>query len=109
MLFPIAATLLDACVLCVLARGDTYGYELTQMLTAWLGVSESTLYPVLRRLTKGGYLTTYDRPYQGRNRRYYRITDTGRAQAGAMVAEWQDYKKRVDGLILGPSAKEGSR
>ena len=75
MLFSINTGLLDACVLAILSRGDEYGYRLTQEVKQVMDISESTLYPVLRRLMKSGWLTTYDQPIQGRNRRYYRITE----------------------------------
>ena len=78
MLFQLGSSLLDACVLAVLSKGDAYGYTLTQQVKTVLDISESTLYPVLRRLQKDGALETYDEPYQGRNRRYYKITDKGR-------------------------------
>ena len=70
MTFPLGAPLLDACVLAVLEKEDAYGYSLTQRMKEVVELSESTLYPVLRRLQKDGYLTTYDQPYQGRTRRY---------------------------------------
>ena len=74
MVYQIGSALLDACVLSVLASGDAYGYQLTQQIRSVIEVSESTLYPVLRRLQKDGALETYDEPFQGRNRRYYRLT-----------------------------------
>lgn len=76
--FKIESALLEACVLSVLSKGDTYGYVLTQSMKQVLDISESTLYPVLRRLQKNEYLRTYDQPYQGRNRRYYSVTDKGK-------------------------------
>ena len=101
MIFQVGATLLDACVLSVLKKADTYGYELTQMLKDTLGISESTLYPVLRRLQKEDCLSTYDSPWQGRNRRYYTITDKGQTMVVHYRAGWEEYKTRVDRLILG--------
>ena len=71
MTFQLGAALLDACVLAVLSRGDAYGYVLTQQVRQVIEVSETALYPVLRRLQKDGCLDTYDQPHQGRNRRYY--------------------------------------
>ena len=94
--FPISAGLLDSMVLSVVDREDTYGYEITQFIRSAVDVSESTLYPVLRRLQKNGSLTTYDRPYQGRNRRYYRITVSGRALLEQYRKEWLNYKQQVD-------------
>lgn len=75
MAFTIGSTLLDACVLAVLAREDAYGYRLTQQIRQVVEISESTLYPVLRRLQKDGAVRSYDQPYMGRNRRYYQLTE----------------------------------
>ena len=94
--FSIGATLLDAMVLALLTKEDTYGYQITKDIQEHFAVSESTLYPVLRRLQKNGSLTTYDRPYQGRNRRYYRITPKGRQQLAEALEEWEHYKTRLD-------------
>ena len=58
--FKIESALLEACVLSVLSKGDTYGYVLTQSMKQVLDISESTLYPVLRRLQKEELLETYD-------------------------------------------------
>ena len=69
--------LLDACVLASIAREDAYGYRVTQEAVALLGVSESALYPVLRRLEKQGCFETYSREYDGRLRKYYRMTPLG--------------------------------
>ena len=94
--FSIGATLLDAMVLALLTKEDIYGYQITKDIQEHFAVSESTLYPVLRRLQKNGSLTTYDRPYQGRNRRYYRITVSGRALLEQYRKEWLNYKQQVD-------------
>lgn len=59
-----------------------------------MDISESTLYPVLRRLQKNSFLSTYDQPYQGRHRRYYRITDSGRLKYEQLLEEWNDYKEK---------------
>lgn len=101
MAFQLGASLLDACVLSVLTREDTYGYVLTQNVREIMPISESTLYPVLRRLQKDGYVDTYDQAYQGRNRRYYKITDLGRKQYKEYVDEWFEYKNNVDKILLG--------
>lgn len=101
MSFPISAGLLDAMVLSVVSSCDTYGYEITQLLKSAVDVSESTLYPVLRRLQKGGMLETYDKEYMGRNRRYYRITDNGSQALVGYRDEWQDYKTKVDRFLTG--------
>lgn len=97
--YQLTAPLLDACVLGIVAKEDSYGYTLTQKVQEKVDISESTLYPVLRRLQKEEFLITYDQPYQGRNRRYYRITEAGRKQLEYYRQEWKDYKNRIDGLL----------
>ncbi len=101
MTYQLTAPLLDACVLGVVEKEDVYGYTLKQRVMDFVDISESTLYPVLRRLQKSGLLETYDEPYQGRNRRYYRITSEGRNQLYFFRDEWNDYKKRIDSLLGG--------
>ena len=99
--FKIESALLGACVISVLSKGDTYGYVLTQSMKQVLDISESTLYPVLRRLQKNEYLRTYDQPYQGRNRRYYSVTDKGKEQFEIYKKEWKEYKEQIDSLLSG--------
>ena len=99
--FQIGGALLDACVLAILSKGDTYGYVLTQTMTEVMDISESTLYPVLRRLQKDNYLNTYDKPYQGRNRRYYAITESGKNRYEVFKRDWNIYKDQVDTLMRG--------
>ena len=66
-----------------------------------LEVSESTLYPVLRRLKKDGCLEVYDKQYGGRNRRYYKITSVGIAQLSLYKKEWKQYSQRISGIFEG--------
>ena len=96
MLFNRSAALLEACVLSALERGDTYGYELTSRIKTLQDVSESTLYPVLKRLQKENLLATYDEAVSGRNRRYYSITETGRRKLFDFKKEWEGFKKTID-------------
>ena len=99
-MFQLGSALLDGCVLAVLAREDAYGYSLTQGIKQVIPVSESTLYPVLRRLQNEHLLTTYDQPHSGRNRRYYRITDAGRLRLNDTKTAWTTFKVSVDSLLL---------
>lgn len=101
MTYPLAAPLLDACVLAILETEDAYGYTLTARVKEIVDISESTLYPVLRRLQKDYYLTAYDQPYQGRNRRYYQITDIGKEKLTFYKDEWEQYKNNIDSLLGG--------
>lgn len=99
MAFPVSAGLLDALVLSVVSREDIYGYKITQEIRSAMEMSESTLYPVLRRLQKDDCLETYDREYMGRNRRYYRVTPKGNSQLELYRQEWLLFKKKIDNVI----------
>lgn len=99
MVFQLGSALLDSCVLSVLNKGDTYGYVLTQNVKEVIEISESTLYPVLRRLQKDGFLSTYDQPFQGRNRRYYRITDAGKIRLNYYMEEWNNYRDKIENIF----------
>lgn len=101
MMFNVNAALLDALVLAVVSNGDTYGYQITQVLKDTLDVSESTLYPVLRRLQKDDCLEVYDKAFNGRNRRYYRITEKGGCQLALYREEWKIYSSKIDSIIFG--------
>ena len=95
--------LMAVVVLAVVAQEEhgTYGYKITQEVRAVMVVSESTLYPVLRRLQKDGCLDTYDQEFAGRNRRYYRLTEAGRQRLADYRREWRDYRRSIDRLLLG--------
>ena len=103
MVFNTGAALLDAIVLAVVNRDPdgTYGYKITQEVRQVIELSESTLYPVLRRLQKDECLITYDREYSGRNRRYYKITEKGRAQLNMYVGEWYTYAGKLNRIFTG--------
>ena len=100
MAFNTGAALLDALVLSVASNEDTYGYKITQDVRHVMAVSESTLYPVLRRLQKDGCLVTYYQAYAGRNRRYYHITEQGRGQLARYRQEWLEYEKKVHTVLF---------
>ena len=92
---------MDACVLATLHKEDTYGYRLTQEVKRVMDISESTLYPVLRRLMKEGYLETYDQQHMGRNRRYYRLTEAGKEKYREYVKEWDEFSDKVSDILKG--------
>lgn len=108
MIFTLSAALLDACVLGGLSRGDTYGYELTARIKSMAGVSESTLYPVLKRLQKERLLSTYDEAVNGRNRRYYSLTSEGRRRLTAYAEEWESFKHMIDGALYPGELPQGA-
>ena len=103
MVFNTGAALLDAIVLAVVSKENegSYGYRITQDVRQVLDVSESTLYPVLRRLQKDDCLETYDQEYAGRNRRYYKVTERGMAQLNLYRAEWKNYSTKISRLFEG--------
>lgn len=106
MIYSVTSPLLDACVLGVLTGGDAYGYALTQEIRQWLTISESTLYPVLRRLQQEGALKVYDQPYQGRNRRYYGLTTVGNAMLEGYRQEWKTYRDGIEALLFSEKGVE---
>lgn len=101
MVFNTGAALLDAIVLAVVSKNaeGTYGYRITQQVRSVMDISESTLYPVLRRLQKDECLEVYDREYAGRNRRYYKITERGRVQLNLYEGEWKTYSEKINYLF----------
>ena len=99
MKFPVSGELLDACVLGALSAAPAYGYELSQKVRDILGLSETALYPVLRRLLKEGALLSYDEPFDGRNRRYYKLTNEGADVLALYKSEWHSFKSHID-IIL---------
>lgn len=103
MVFNTGAALLDAIVLAVVSmeQDGTYGYKITQDVRQVIEISESTLYPVLRRLLKDGCLEVYDMEFGGRNRRYYKITEAGRAQLNLYQSEWKLYSDKITNIFKG--------
>lgn len=99
MVYPFNAPLLDLLILSIISRQDSYGYEISQQLKSVSGMKDSTLYPILKRLSDNLFVTTYDRPFQGRNRKYYRITITGKKQLEFLYQEWLDYSKAIEKII----------
>lgn len=85
--------LLDVCVLALLKKGDSYGYKLITELSAVVDVSESTLYPILKRLEGAGQLFTYSREHGGRLRRYYSITERGKKRIEEFNEDWKEMQK----------------
>ena len=92
---------LDACVLASLLNEDSYGYKIIQSLNGVVEISESTLYPILRRLESAGCLTSYSVEHNGRLRKFYSITDAGRDRIREYL---MDFKELM--AIYGFIAKE---
>ena len=93
--------LLEVCVLADLARGDSYGYQLIKDISACVDISESTLYPILKRLETSRLLTVYGVEHNGRLRKYYRITPAGQERINSFTREWQEVRAIYDFIRAG--------
>ena len=82
--------LLDVCVLSAIQKEDSYGYQIIKDLKPYVELSESTLYPILRRLETAKLLAVYSMPHNGRLRKYYRITPAGLQRIEEFKQEWQE-------------------
>ena len=91
---------LDLCVLSVLEKRDYYGYELVQKISEEISITEGTLYPILRRLKKEGYLQTYlEESSEGPSRKYYSLTVNGKKRSKELKDEWKKFSKKVDNIL----------
>lgn len=82
--------LLDICVLAAIKTEDSYGYKIIKDIKPYLTISESTLYPILRRLEEAGNLTVKSVEHNGRLRKYYHITDSGKKKLSDFASEWKE-------------------
>ncbi len=82
--------LLDICVLSAIKCEDSYGYQIIKDIKPFVEISESTLYPILRRLEAANLLTVRTAEHNGRLRKYYHITDFGLKRIEDFKCEWQE-------------------
>ena len=82
--------LLDVCVLAAIKSEDSYGYQIIKDVKPYVDISESTLYPILRRLEAAELLTVRSAEHNGRLRKYYHITAAGLDRIEAFKAEWAE-------------------
>ena len=82
--------LLDVCVLAAIKNEDSYGYQIIKDMKPYVELSESTLYPILRRLEGANMLTVYTVERNGRLRKYYHITEQGIKRIGDFKEEWKE-------------------
>lgn len=102
MYFPwFLALLIEYLILTIVETQDSYGYEISQTIKLVADIKESTLYPILKKLEKAGFLTTYSQEFQGRKRKYYSITESGKEQIEYLSHEWIAYCDTIDGIIEG--------
>ncbi len=101
MYFPISALLIEYLILTIVDTQDSYGYEISHTIKIVSDIKKSTLYPILKKLEKAGFVTTYTQEYQGRKRKYYSITESGKEQMQYLNKEWLSYRDTIDGIIEG--------
>ncbi len=82
--------LLEVCVLAAIKSEDSYGYQIIKDIRPYVTISESTLYPILRRLETADLLTVRTAEHNGRLRKYYHITELGKKRIEAFKDEWKE-------------------
>ncbi|MEG2381558.1 MAG: PadR family transcriptional regulator [Oscillospiraceae bacterium] len=97
--------LLEICVLVSLKDTDSYGYQIIKNVSEYISLSESTLYPILKRLEANRCLTTYSMEHNGRLRKYYKITNLGKDKIQEFLASWNEVTKIYD-YIKGAAKNE---
>ena len=91
---------LGLCVLAVLARNESYAYEIASNLSDAIGMGEGTIYPLMRRMQSDGLVATYMvESSAGPSRKYYKLTDAGRSALEAQAQEWRGFSGAVDALL----------
>lgn len=101
MYYPVSAVLIEAMILATVEKQDSYGYEISQVVKQVATIKESTLYPILSKLEKGEFLTSYTGQVNGRNRKYYSITHKGKKQLVFLRNEWEEYRNKLDEIMEG--------
>lgn len=91
--------LLDVCVLAVISKQDSYGYQIIKDISTCIEISESTLYPILKRLEAGCCLSTFSLEHNGRLRKYYRITELGKQRIYDFFEEWKELEQIHDFIL----------
>lgn len=97
--------LLEVCVLAVLNKNDSYGYQLIKDISTCIEISESTLYPILKRLQNGKMLVEYSSEHNGRLRKYYKITEIGQQRIADFLDEWKEVTEVYQFIAVGGSVK----
>lgn len=92
--------LLDVCVLASLRGGESYGYKMISDIAPYVEISESTLYPILKRLEACNAVSARSAIYNGRLRKYYKITNIGYQKIDEFIDTMQQFKK-ISEFIMG--------
>ena len=99
--------LLDVCVLAAIQNEESYGYQIIKDVKPYVDISESTLYPILRRLETAELLTVRSAEHNGRLRKYYRITDAGLSRIQAFKEEWREVMSIYSFVTKGDTEAHG--
>ncbi len=100
---------LEACVLATLRAGESYGYQIVKDVPESLGLTESTLYPLLKRLEGAGCIAVRSAEHNGRLRKYYRITEAGLERIDEFVAERETVEALYDFVAQASSLSDTDR
>lgn len=84
---------LEICVLAALQKEPSYGYRIVDDISPYIEISESTLYPILRRLESSGCVSTFSQEHNGRLRKYYRLESPGREKIQQFLAEAEEMRR----------------
>ena len=98
--------LLDVCVLAAIKSKDSYGYKIIKDMSPYIEISESTLYPILRRLESARLMTVYTAEHGGRLRKYYRITPAGLERLETFKREWKEIVSIYQFVVKEDTARE---
>ncbi len=106
MYYPISALLIECLILSIVNVKDSYGYEISQSVKKVSSINESTLYPILKKLEKNDFLLTYSELHNGRRRKYYKITESGKVQLDFLRTNWLSYRDEIDKIVIGGGNNE---
>lgn len=98
--------LLEVCVLAAIKQEDSYGYQIIKDMKPYVDISESTLYPILRRLEAAELLTVHSVEHNGRLRKYYHITPAGLDRIAAFTEEWKEIMSIYQFVVRGEQQDE---
>jgi len=91
---------LELVVLSRIAQADSYGYDIYQYIDNYMSISESTIYPILRKLTNEGLCSTYLRESnEGPPRKYFKVTRLGMERLDELTVDWNQFKRVVNTMI----------
>lgn len=91
---------LELLVFSLLKDRDHYGYEMVEKISNHINISEGTIYPLLRRLSKEGYVSTYlEESQSGPPRKYYKLTERGYSQYEDQIDQWYEFVNGVNSLL----------